>query len=125
MEQTPKLQEVLVRNFKNMAKLVRDKRMAHPNGYSQSELSHILGYKNGQFISNVERSLCSIPLKMLKKISQVLDIPTEEIKIAVLKDQEITLDAYLYGGKDDVVKSRRSKAANSSNATTIATPKAA
>lgn len=83
--------------------------MSHPNGYSQSELSHLLGYKNGQFISNVERSLCSIPFKMLKKISQVLDIPSEDVKLAVLKDQETTLDAYLYGGKDEQVKSRRPK----------------
>ena len=49
------------------------KRINHPKGYSQSELSHLLGYKNGQFISNVERALCNIPLKMLGKVSEVLE----------------------------------------------------
>lgn len=84
-----------MRSFKNIAYLIRTKRMNHPKGYSQSELSHLLGYKNGQFISNVERALCNIPLKMLKKVSEILDIPTEDLKTAILKDQEETLDSYL------------------------------
>ena len=85
-----------MRSFKNIAFLIRTKRMNHPKGYSQSELSHLLGYKNGQFISNVERALCNIPLKMLGKVSEILDIPSEDLKTAILKDQEETLDNYLY-----------------------------
>ena len=88
-----------MRCFKNIAQLIRTKRMNHPKGYSQSELSHLLGYKNGQFISNVERALCNIPLKMLRKVSEVLDIPSEELKAAILKDQEETLNNYLYNIK--------------------------
>jgi transcriptional regulator with XRE-family HTH domain len=90
---------VKMRCFKNIAQLIRTKRMNHPKGYSQSELSHLLGYKNGQFISNVERALCNIPLKMLRKVSEVLDIPSEELKSAILKDQEETLNNYLYNLK--------------------------
>ncbi len=88
-----------MRCFKNIAQLIRTKRMNHPKGYSQSELSHLLGYKNGQFISNVERALCNIPLKMLRKVSEVLDIPAEELKAAILRDQEETLNNYLYNIK--------------------------
>ena len=88
-----------MRCFKNIAQLIRTKRMNHPKGYSQSELSHLLGYKNGQFISNVERALCNIPLKMLKKVSEVLDIVPEELKAAILRDQEETLNNYLYNLK--------------------------
>ncbi len=88
-----------MRCFKNIAQLIRSRRMNHPKGYSQSELSHLLGYKNGQFISNVERALCNIPLKMLKRVSEVLDIPAEELKAAILKDQEETLNNYLYNQK--------------------------
>ena len=84
-----------MRCFKNIALLIRTKRMAHPKGYSQSELSHLLGYKNGQFISNVERALCNIPLKMLGKVSEVLDIPAQDLKDAILKDHEETLNNYL------------------------------
>lgn len=88
--------------------------MNHPKGYSQSELSHLLGYKNGQFISNVERALCNIPLKMLKKVSEVLDIPAEDLKAAILKDQEETLNNYLY----NLRPSKKEKAAATSSAST-------
>lgn len=84
-----------MRCFEHIAKLIREKRVGHPKGYSQSELSHLLGYKNGQFISNVERALCNIPLKMLGRVSEVLDIETEQLKQAILKDHERTLENYL------------------------------
>ncbi len=73
---------------------MRSKRINHPKNYSQSDLSLLLGYKNGQFISNVERGLCNVPLKMMKKISEVLDITAIEIKSAILKDHEETLTNY-------------------------------
>lgn len=83
-----------MRSFKNIASLVRAKRINHPKNYSQSDLSLLLGYKNGQFISNVERGLCNVPLKMMKKISDVLDISADDIKTAILKDHEETLTNY-------------------------------
>lgn len=83
-----------MRSFKNIATLVRMKRVGHPKNYSQSDLSLLLGYKNGQFISNVERGLCNVPLKMMKKISEVLDINPDELKAAILKDHEETLSNY-------------------------------
>jgi transcriptional regulator with XRE-family HTH domain len=92
-----------MRCFEHIAKLIRTKRINHPKGYSQSELSHLLGYKNGQFISNVERALCNIPLKMLKRVSDVLDIPAEDLKTAILKDHEKTLDNYLEQAANDTV----------------------
>lgn len=88
-----------MRCFKNIAQLIRSRRIGHPKEYSQSELSHLLGYKNGQFISNVERALCNIPLKMLKRVSEVLDIAPDELKAAILRDQEETLNNYLYNQK--------------------------
>lgn len=84
-----------MRCFDNIAKLIRDKRLSHPRRYSQSELSNLLGYKNGQFISNVERGLCSIPLKMLSRVSEVLNIPPSEIRAVMLRDQETTLNNHL------------------------------
>jgi hypothetical protein len=83
-----------MRSFKNIANLVRTKRINHTKNYSQSELSAVLGYKNGQFISNVERGLCCVPLKMMKQISEVLEIDPSEIKVAILKDYEVTLDRF-------------------------------
>jgi transcriptional regulator with XRE-family HTH domain len=84
-----------MRCFRNIAELIKTRRLSHPKKYSQSELSNLLGYKNGQFISNVERALCNIPLKMLSRVSEVLDIPATELKAAILRDQEETLNNYL------------------------------
>lgn len=83
-----------MRSFKNIAMLVRTKRINHPKSYSQSDLSELLGYKNGQFISNVERGLCNVPLKMMKQVSEILDISQEELKTCILKDHEETLTNY-------------------------------
>lgn len=83
-----------MRSFKHIATLIRMKRITHPKQYSQSDLSLHLGYKNGQFISNVERGLCNVPLKMLKQISLVLNIDPKEVKEALLKDHAQTLDNY-------------------------------
>ncbi len=90
-----------MRTFENVAKLIKEKRMSHPKAYSQSELSNLLGYKNGQFISNVERALCSVPLKMLGRVSEVLDISLDEVKLAVMKDYENTLEFYMNGTSPD------------------------
>lgn len=84
-----------MRCFENMAKLIRTKRQAHPKNYSQSELSHLLGYKNGQFISNMERALCNIPFKIIGRVMKILDIPPDEIRHALLEDQRRTIDNYL------------------------------
>ncbi len=80
-----------MRSFKHIAQLIRTKRINHPKNYSQSDLSVLLGYKNGQFISNVERGLCNVPLKMMKKISDVLEIDPDDLKHVILKDHEETL----------------------------------
>lgn len=109
-----------MRCFSNIAKLIRTKRLDHPQGYSQSELSNKLGYKNGQFISNVERGLCNIPLKMLSKISEVLSIKPEEIKEAILRDHEQTLNNYLELGQVKELDNSVSlvdRASNNSSAT--------
>lgn len=112
-----------MRCFKNIAKLIRTKRLQHPKSYSQSELSHLLGYKNGQFISNVERALCNIPLKMLVKVSNVLDIDPQDLKNAILKDQEETLNNYLNieeFGEAGEVKSFRSEETSESGSSEFA-----
>jgi len=98
-----------MRSYEAIAKLIRDKRIGHPKGYSQSELSQLLGYKNGQFISNVERALCNVPLKMLSRIADILDISHDELKSAILKDHEKTLENYLNSGNGMVNSPSSSK----------------
>ncbi len=84
-----------MRKFSHIAALIKKKRLSHPQGLSQSDLSHLLGYKNGQFISNVERALCNIPFKMMNKVCDILQITPAEIRQAMLNDYEDTINAYL------------------------------
>lgn len=96
------------RCFRHIAKLIRERRVNHPKNYSQSELSQMLGYKNGQFISNVERALCNVPLKMLPKVSQILDISPADLKSAMLEDHQQTLENYLNYSESATVTSYNS-----------------
>lgn len=55
---------------------------------SQSKLSASLGYRNGQFISNVERGICSIPLDKVAKVANVLNLDSDTLKEALVEDYE-------------------------------------
>ena len=84
-----------MRSFKNVAKLIQEKRLAQ-NKYSEQKLSQLLGYKNGLFIENVEKSLCGIPLRMIGRISKILDITFEEIEEAFVKDWKETIRNHFF-----------------------------
>lgn len=79
------------RSFEGIAELVKTYRLKHPKKLSQVELSNLLGYKNGQFVSNVERGICSIPLKALRGLQDILSIPQDELVRAMVKDFEETV----------------------------------
>lgn len=83
------------RCFTHIAELVKKYRLRHPKKLSQVELSNLLGYKNGQFVSNVERGICSIPLKALGDLRTILEIPQDELVRAMSKDYEITIVNHL------------------------------
>lgn len=74
--------------FKNIAKLVREKRVGHPKGYSQSEISKFLGDKDGHVISNIERGLCDVPEIYISEICNILGISESEMREARRLDQE-------------------------------------
>lgn len=82
------------RSFDKIAKVVREIRTTREIGrtiLSQSELSHLLGYKNGQFISNIERALCCMPLKKILEFARIYSIDPEVISKAILEDHKVTL----------------------------------
>ncbi len=53
-----------------------------------------LGLKNGQFISNIERGLCSLPLKSIAKTSKILNVAPKTIKQAIKLDFKETLNNF-------------------------------
>lgn len=81
------------RDFKNIGKLVKNTRDA--KGISQTQLSKELGYKNGQFVSNIERGICSIPFEKIPTLSALLGLDPVSVKEAILKDYSTTIDSYI------------------------------
>lgn len=61
--------------------------------YSQTELADLIGLRDGQYISNVERNMCGLAGKHRRKMLDTLNIPKEEFYLAILED---TLDELRY-----------------------------
>jgi len=78
--------------FTEIAKLVRTRRGAMSRKTSQSELSHALGYKAGQMMSNCERALCGLPLKKVRAFCELTDTPISDVKNSYLDDCEARFD---------------------------------
>lgn len=81
-----------MREFKHIAQTVRVARLN--KGISQSELSRALGYKNGQFISNVERGRCSIPPSKLNLLCKAVDIEFRIVLSSLMSDYRATIVNY-------------------------------
>lgn len=62
------------------------KKLRNQFGISQRELSELTGI-NQQAISNMERSVCSIPVKHFKKLASVFYVEKEVFLNAYLKDK--------------------------------------
>lgn len=78
------------RVFKTEARLLTRKR--RDKKLTQTQLSKLLNFKNGQFISNIERGLCGLPNKSVMKTCEILDINIFEYKDAKKSDYNINLN---------------------------------
>ncbi len=70
----------------NLGDFLKLKRM--DKGLTQGEVAQKLGYSTPQFISNIERGLCSPPLKNLKTLIKLYGIHHEEVIELILQEQE-------------------------------------
>ena len=75
--------------FSHIAEVIRKYRAVSP--MSQSDLARALGFKNGQFISNVERGLCSMPPCKINELSRLIQTPRNEIIDAIVNDHRTTI----------------------------------
>lgn len=80
------------KTWNHIAKLVREARLGMSPIPSQSAVGRILGYKNGQFLSNVERALCGIPLDQITMLCDELNIDPVAAKEAMMKDMSDSID---------------------------------
>jgi transcriptional regulator with XRE-family HTH domain len=85
--------------FENIGKLTKKSRKIL--GMTQKELSVELNYRNSQYISNLERSVCGIPAKKIAKYSEVLKIDKQTVIDAIVADTRVRLTKTAYGEKND------------------------
>jgi hypothetical protein len=83
-----------MKTFYNIASLVKNKRKEHHKNYSKTEVALLLGLKTDYLISDIEDASCGVPLKALSKLSDILDIPQDDLTNAILKDHKESLDRY-------------------------------
>ncbi|MEN0059669.1 MAG: helix-turn-helix transcriptional regulator [Bdellovibrio sp.] len=67
----------------DLAGFLKDKRIK--SGLSQKEVADKLGYTTPQFVSNWERGMSAPPIEVLKKLSDLYDVPSEEMFSAILQ----------------------------------------
>jgi transcriptional regulator with XRE-family HTH domain len=85
--------EKKMKRFHNVAKLMRLRRIEL--GLSQSQTAKLIGFVRGQFVSNVERALCSVPPKKIESTAKVLQVDPSEIINAILEDERIFMHQIL------------------------------
>ena len=69
---------------------------------SQQQLGELIGYKNGQFISNIEREVCSIPNKDIRKMAGILGM--NPLVIVNFKIDNFKKDIYEKVIDDQIIK---------------------
>lgn len=69
---------------KRVAKIMRGKRIEL--GFSQDGIAQLIGMKQGQFISNIERNLCALPVKYVHKVGKILEINADTLASAMKED---------------------------------------
>ena len=79
---------VKMKNFINIAKLIRSKRLAHSKQDSQSELSELLSSSDKNIISEIERGLQGVSKDIEVELCNLLEISIEELKEAQDKDDD-------------------------------------
>jgi len=93
------------RQFFKLGTLVREKRTDSKNieYISQERLAKSLGYKNGQFISNLERGLCGVPFEKVGVLAKALNVSVDCVVNAMVEDFKISVkDSITYGSNDSV-----------------------
>lgn len=73
--------ELVRRERERLGKFLQKKRME--KGLSQGEVAKKLGYTSPQFISNIERGLCSPALSSAKKMAKLYDIYPANMQAAL------------------------------------------
>lgn len=65
-------------------------------GLSQNKVGRLLGYSNGQIVSNWEREECHPPLRQLKEIARLYQIENRELLHRLVQEHEKVIEQKLF-----------------------------
>ncbi len=68
----------------NVGRLIKTERLAQ--GFSQGQCARKLGLSTPQYISNIERGICSISIPNARKLCRLLKVHSETFKEAMILD---------------------------------------
>ena len=76
------------KQFYQIGSFIRQRRV-ELGGISQVKLSEAMGFKGGQYVSNIERGLCSIPPEKILIVADMLKLNVEDIIDKMAEDFKI------------------------------------
>src|SRR5262245_17355954 len=74
------------KDFSILGNYLKEKR--EKRGFTQRQVSDYLGYSSPQFVSNVERGLCHLPLKAIRKLIGYYELDAREVYDILMGEQE-------------------------------------
>tara|TARA_B100001094_G_C17582634_1_gene508150 strand:- start:85 stop:414 length:330 start_codon:yes stop_codon:yes gene_type:complete len=83
---------------KGFGRYLREKR--REAGFSQQRVAQALGYSSPQFISNLERGTCPIPLNRVRQFIDLYKIDQQEFVGRFLQEQETVLWHFIQGDSE-------------------------
>lgn len=80
-------------DFTALGRYLAEKRLE--KGLSQAAVARTLGYSSAQFISNFERGVCAPPMKKLKRMMEMYEMPSNKVTVLLLDAQEVYIRKFL------------------------------
>lgn len=84
-----------------LGEVIREHRIK--KGLTQQQLAEQLGYDNPQFISLIERNASKCPLKVIGKLTVILDIPEHKLLKEIRRSYEETILEEINEGRQQVL----------------------
>lgn len=81
---------ILPRKYTNLGEYLQ--KMRTRANLTQREVSNTLGYSSAQFISNFERGIAVPPLKKLKALIKMYDMPAQAVMELILESEREQLE---------------------------------
>jgi len=90
----------MAKDFHKIGKFLKEKRLSA--GLTQLEVAEALNYSTAQFISNMERGLCSLPLEKLSKLVKLYHISPKALVRVLMNQQKELIESHIYNNKRKV-----------------------